>query len=71
MRRVTGWKRQNVAFDPTMFFVTHSRYHQYLDSLLGDLGITAFRKMPNIFLEMFGKYGADDYRGVFDEYERH
>ncbi|CAE7591841.1 FMO1, partial [Symbiodinium microadriaticum] len=71
MRRVTGWKRKNQAFDPTMFFVTHSRYQQFIDTLLGDIGVNPFRKMPNIFAEMFGKYGSSDYREVFSEYDRH
>ena len=70
MRRVSGWKRQNQAFDPTMFFVTHSRYQQFIDTLLGDLGVCAFRKMPNLLSELLGNYGASDYRLVFEEYER-
>jgi hypothetical protein len=34
MKRVSQWKRENQAFDPTLYFVTHARFHQYLDTLL-------------------------------------
>jgi dimethylaniline monooxygenase (N-oxide forming) len=90
MKRVAQWKRDNQAFDPTLYFVTHARFHQYLDTLLRkffllvlisshllslslvvDLGLSPHRKLPNLYSELFGIYGAGDYAHVFHEFERH
>lgn len=69
--RISKWKKENQAFDPTLYFVTHARFHQYLDTLLLDLGLSPHRKLPNLFAEFFGIYGAGDYSNIFQEYERH
>lgn len=30
--------------------------------------MSPYRKLPNVFAEVFGKYGASDYAGVVEEY---
>lgn len=42
IKRVSQWKKENQAFDPTLYFVTHARFHQYLDTLLRKLLISLF-----------------------------
>jgi len=69
-RRVESWKKLNQAFDPTISYVTHARYQQFIDTLLSDLGISPYRKFPNMLAELFGSYGAADYSRVFAEYDR-
>lgn len=39
--------------------------------LLVDLGLSPHRKLPNIYQELFGVYGAGDYTNIFKEFERH
>ena len=41
---------------------------QYLDVLLQELGLNPYRKMPNVFAELFSQYGPDDYVGIYEEY---
>jgi dimethylaniline monooxygenase (N-oxide forming) len=36
-----------------------------------DLGLSPHRKLPNLYAELFGVYGAGDYANVFREFERH
>ena len=35
--------------------------------LLQDLGVSPYRKLPNVVAEVFGRYGASDYAGVMQE----
>jgi hypothetical protein len=46
------------------------RFQQYIDILLADLGVSPYRKLPNLFAEVFARYGPGDYVGVSAEYER-
>jgi dimethylaniline monooxygenase (N-oxide forming) len=69
VQRVANWKRDNIAFEPTRSYLILTRFQQYLDILMQDLGLSPYRKMPNIFSEMFSRYGADDYRTVQSEYQ--
>ena len=39
-----------------------------IDVLLKDLGVSPYRKMPNVFAEVFARYEAADYKGVTEEY---
>jgi dimethylaniline monooxygenase (N-oxide forming) len=70
IERIRAWKREHINFEPSRACAVNTRYQQYLDILLEDLNISPYRKMPNILREVFARYGAWDYRGVFDEYER-
>lgn len=67
--RVAEWKRAHSLFEPSRAYGIATRFHQYLDVLLGDLGVSPYRK-KNRLAEAFAPYVAEDYRGVFDEYER-
>lgn len=68
MKRVNRWKDENVAFEPTRSYLIHTRFQQYLDVLLTELGVSPYRKMPNIFAELWGRYGSEDYRDVAIEF---
>jgi hypothetical protein len=65
---IRSWKEKHVAYEPTRSYSTSTRFHQYLDVLLKDLGLSPYRKMPNIFAEVFAPYKAADYRGITEEY---
>ncbi len=70
IERIRSWKREHINFEPSRACAVNTRYQQYLDLLLQDLDIFPYRKMPNILAEVFARYGAWDYRGVFAEFER-
>jgi hypothetical protein len=65
---VRAWKRANIQFEPSRSLATNTRFQQYLDILLKDLGVSPYRKLPNIFAEIFGRYGSADYSRVIEEY---
>ncbi|MBK8256708.1 MAG: NAD(P)/FAD-dependent oxidoreductase [Polyangiaceae bacterium] len=67
--KVADWKRTHSLFEPARAYGTSMRFHQYLDVLLGDLGLNPRRK-KNAFMEWMAAYTADDYRDVEEEYER-
>jgi cation diffusion facilitator CzcD-associated flavoprotein CzcO len=70
IERIRSWKRANIQFEPSRSCATNTRFQQYLDILLKDLGVSPYRKLPNVFAEVFGRYAAADYGGVLDEYNR-
>jgi dimethylaniline monooxygenase (N-oxide forming) len=70
VQRVADWKKANIAFEPTRSYLILTRFQQYLDILMKDLGLSPYRKFPNIFGEVFSRYGADDYRTVQSEYQQ-
>jgi len=47
----------------------NTRFHQYFDVLLGDLGLSPLRKKNQSRKALMGLLGGD-YDGVFAEYER-
>jgi hypothetical protein len=65
---IRQWKRANIAFEPSRSWGTSARFQQYIDILLKDMGVSPYRKLPNIFAEIFGRYEASDYGGVSEEY---
>jgi len=65
---IRQWKRANIQFEPSRSCATNTRFQQYMDILLKDLGISPYRKLPNIFAEIFGRYQPSDYLGVSEEY---
>ena len=67
---VRAWKRAHIQFEPSRSLATNTRFQQYIDILLKDLGVSPYRKLPNIFAEIFGRYGSADYTGVVEEYNR-
>jgi hypothetical protein len=70
VERVRAWKREHIRFEPSRSCAVNTRYQQYIDILLNDLGVSPYRKLPNVAAELFGRYGAADYRAVRDDYAR-
>ena len=68
VEHIRAWKRANITFEPSRSCAVSTRFQQYLDILLQDLGVSPYRKLPNIFAEIFARYNAADYAGVVDEY---
>lgn len=68
METTREWKRKHINFEPSRSCAVNTRFQQYNDMMLQELGISPYRKMPNLLAEIFVQYGARDYRGVFDEY---
>ena len=70
MARIRDWKRAHVNFEPSRSCAVNTRFQQYHDIVLKDLGLPIRRKLPNLFAEMFAQYRARDYYGLTDEYNR-
>jgi dimethylaniline monooxygenase (N-oxide forming) len=69
IERVRTWKRTHIAFEPSRSCGISTRYHQYLDVMLSDLGLSPYRK-SNWFAEVFTRYTASDYAGLIAEFDR-
>jgi glycine/D-amino acid oxidase-like deaminating enzyme len=69
IERVRAWKRENINFEPSRSCAINMRFQQYNDIILSELGLSPYRKMPNVFAEVFSQYGARDYVGLVEEYE--
>ena len=67
---VRNWKRENIKFENARSCAVSTRFQQYIDILLKELDVTPYRKLPNVFAEIFSRYEASDYKGVSEEYER-
>ena len=70
IERIRRWKRAYINFEPSRSCAVNLRFQQYIDILLKELEVSPYRKLPNIFAELFCRYGPSDYRGVLDEYDR-
>jgi hypothetical protein len=70
IENVRAWKRENIKFENARSCAVSTRFQQYIDILLKELQISPYRKLPNPVAELFSRYEASDYRGVFEEYER-
>lgn len=68
IERVRAWKRANVQYEPSRSCAVSTRFQQHIDLLLRDLGLSPYRKLPNLFAEVFARYGGADYAGVVDAY---
>lgn len=69
MAAVQRWKRANILFEPARSGAINTRFHQYLDVMLSDLGVSPYRKR-GLLAELTAPYTAADYAGIFEEYER-
>ena len=69
IERVRAWKRAHVNFEPSRSSAVSTRHQQYLDIMMGDLGLSAYRK-SNPFAELLSRYGASDYAGLIEEHQR-
>ncbi|MBC7777352.1 MAG: hypothetical protein H7246_18105 [Phycisphaerae bacterium] len=65
-----SWKREHIHFEPSRSCGVNTRFQQYLDTLLKDLQISPYRKLPNVLAEVFVRYRAADYADVFKDYQR-
>lgn len=68
IEHVRAWKREHINYEPSRSCAITTRFHQYLDVLLTELGLSAKRKRNGV-AEWFQAYGAADYAGLLDEYE--
>ena len=66
---IQAWKRAHILFEPARSCGVNTRFHQYLDVLLGDLGLDPYRKRSRL-AELVAPYTAADYDGILGEYER-
>lgn len=71
VEQVRACKREHIHFEPSRSCAVNTRFQQYLDILLTDLGVSPYRKLPNVIAEVFSPYGPADYRGVVDEFLAH
>jgi hypothetical protein len=67
---VRNWKRENIKFENARSCAVSTRFQQYIDILLQELQVSPYRKLPNPLAELFVRYEASDYKGVFEDYER-
>jgi dimethylaniline monooxygenase (N-oxide forming) len=67
---IRKWKRENIKFENARSCAVSTRFQQYIDILLMELEVSPYRKLPNPLAELFSRYEASDYKGVYDEYER-
>ena len=70
IEKVRSWKREHIKFENARSCAVSTRFQQYIDILLMELEISPYRKLPNPFAELFSRYEASDYKGIFEEYER-
>jgi hypothetical protein len=70
IENVRKWKRENIKFENARSCAVSTRFQQYIDILLMELEVTPYRKLPNPFAELFSRYEASDYKGIYEEYER-
>ena len=71
VEHVRSWKRANIHFEPSRSCAVNTRFQQYLDIMLADLGVSPYRKLPNVIAEVFSPYGPTDYAGVVGDFLAH
>lgn len=69
VEEIRSWKRANTLHEPSRGCGVSTRFHQYMDVLLKDLGMNPYRK-SNPLSELLSTYVAGDYAGLVPEYER-
>jgi len=70
IENIRNWKRENIKFENARSCAVSTRFQQYIDILLMELEVSPYRKLPNPFAELFSRYEASDYEGIYEEYER-
>ncbi len=70
LETVRAWKRENIKFEHARSCAVSTRFQQYIDILLKELQVSPYRKLPNPLAELFSRYEASDYKGVYEEYAR-
>jgi hypothetical protein len=69
IEHIRNWKRENIKFENARSSAVSTRFQQYIDILPKELDVSPYRKLPNVFAEVFSRYKASDYKGVYEEYE--
>ena len=69
IEHILQWKRKHINYEPSRSCAVNTRFQQYIDIVLKELGVSPYRKMPNIFAEIFSQYGAADYEYILSEYK--
>jgi hypothetical protein len=69
IEHIRRWKRDNIKFEKARSCAVSTRFQQYIDILLMELKVNPYRK-SNPIAELFSRYEASDYHGIFEEYER-
>ncbi|MFN7115266.1 MAG: flavin-containing monooxygenase [Saprospiraceae bacterium] len=70
IERMRAWKRQHIRFEHARSCAVSTRFQQYLDVMLQELGVSPYRKLPNVLAELFIRYEAADYKGIYEKYEQ-
>jgi hypothetical protein len=70
IEHIRQWKRANIRFEHARSCAVSTRFQQYHDIMLQELDVSPYRKMPNVFAEVFSRYKAEDYQGVYETYEK-
>jgi dimethylaniline monooxygenase (N-oxide forming) len=65
---VRAWKRAHIHDEASRGCAVNTRFQQYLDIMLADLGISPYRKLPNVLADVFSAYRPADYAAVIDEF---
>jgi dimethylaniline monooxygenase (N-oxide forming) len=67
IEHVQAWKRANINYEPSRACAVNTRFQQYLDIMLTELGLSPYRK-PDPLSEQFVRYEASDYANLIEEY---
>jgi len=67
---VRNWKGEHIKFENARSCAVSTRFQQYIDILLKELEVSPYRKLPNPVAELFSRYEASDYKGIYEEYKR-
>lgn len=68
MARVLAWKAKHTAAETCMPYNVNVRFQAYADTLSRELGISAYRKLPNMAAEFLLRYVPADYDSALSEY---
>lgn len=68
IEKVKNWKRKHINYEPSRLCAVNTRYQQYLDLLMRELGLSPYRK-SNLAAEIFSRYTSGDYKGVYEDYK--
>ncbi|GBG24614.1 Hypothetical Protein FCC1311_008332 [Hondaea fermentalgiana] len=68
MERIAAWKDANVTPSQPHYFGIGGRCVYLIDKMMHDLKLNRFRKMPNLYAEIFTSYKDRDYKDAQAEF---
>ncbi|GBG24613.1 Flavin-containing monooxygenase FMO GS-OX-like 2 [Hondaea fermentalgiana] len=68
MERIAAWKDANNSPSQPHYFAIGSRCIYLLDKMMHEMGLNRFRKMPNLYAEIFTSYKDRDYKDAQAEF---